>query len=304
MLEKRVQIVEIYRDEIRAVIPAGHPLAQRESVTCEDLIPYQLLLPQTGMTRTRLNSWFEEVNGELQISMELDSSETMKRFVMAGLGISFLSASNCRREVESGELKTVPLAPEPMIRKLGLIYRKDKALPKSALGFIQVILKTVRTPRRHEPGRRCCMKMRIRCWIRMRDCRMTCPRCSSRLDDARGVCPECGVNLYHNVSGIVKTSAVMIATGEESGFYDSMQEVPERLRKQLIESTASQNSGTIVIADRAGKEQLTQVLARRESVRRARQRESGSACQRTRSRAGAPQQNRNATRGLHGLPSR
>jgi hypothetical protein len=27
-----------------------------------------------------------------------------------------------------------------MIRKLGLIYRKDKALSKAALGFIQVIL--------------------------------------------------------------------------------------------------------------------------------------------------------------------
>jgi DNA-binding transcriptional LysR family regulator len=59
---------------------------------------------------------------------------------MAGLGISFLAASNCRREVEAGELKALPFAPEPMIRKLGLIYRKDKALPKSALGFIQVIL--------------------------------------------------------------------------------------------------------------------------------------------------------------------
>ena len=32
------------------------------------------------------------------------------------------------------------LAPEPMIRRLGLIYRKDKALSKAALGFIQVVL--------------------------------------------------------------------------------------------------------------------------------------------------------------------
>jgi hypothetical protein len=32
------------------------------------------------------------------------------------------------------------LGPEPMIRRLGLIYRKDKALSKAALGFIQVIL--------------------------------------------------------------------------------------------------------------------------------------------------------------------
>lgn len=140
VLEKRVQIVEIYRDEVRAIVPAAHPIAQKESVSCEDLIPYLLLLPQAGVTRTRLNTWFDPVEDELRVSMELDSSETMKRFVMAGLGVSFLAASNCRQEVEAGALKAIPLAPEPMIRKLGLIYRKDKALPKAALGFIRVIL--------------------------------------------------------------------------------------------------------------------------------------------------------------------
>jgi hypothetical protein len=59
----------------------------------------------------------------------------------------------------------------------------------------------------------------------------------------------------------------MISADGEDSFYHSVQEVPERLRKQLIESTAGDNSGTIVIADRAGKEQLTQALARRESAR-------------------------------------
>jgi DNA-binding transcriptional LysR family regulator len=64
----------------------------------------------------------------------------MKRFVMAGLGVSFLAASNCAEEVSHGRMATVSLSPEPMMRKLGLIYRKDKALSKAALGFIQVIL--------------------------------------------------------------------------------------------------------------------------------------------------------------------
>ena len=99
-----------------------------------------MLLPQSGMTRSRLNAWFEKVENDIQVSMELDSSETMKRFVEAGLGISFLAASNCREEVAAGTLHSIPLAPEPMVRKLGLIYRKDKALSKAALGFIQVIL--------------------------------------------------------------------------------------------------------------------------------------------------------------------
>ncbi|MDQ1468734.1 MAG: hypothetical protein QOJ99_214 [Bryobacterales bacterium] len=138
--EKRVQIVDIYRDEIHCVMPTGHALSSLERVGCEDLLPYLLLLPQSGMTRSRLNAWFEKVEDDIQISMELDSSETMKRFVEAGLGISFLAASNCREEVAAGTLKSIPLGPEPMVRKLGLIYRKDKALSKAALGFIQVIL--------------------------------------------------------------------------------------------------------------------------------------------------------------------
>jgi len=73
---------------------------------------------------------------------------------------------------------------------------------------------------------------------------MTCPKCFSRFEGPRGVCPQCGVSLFRNVSGIVKTSVVMISAGEENVFYDSVQDVPERLRKQLIETTASANSGT------------------------------------------------------------
>jgi hypothetical protein len=61
----------------------------------------------------------------------------------------------------------------------------------------------------------------------------------------------------------------MISAQGERGFYRSVQDVPEPLRTQLIETTTSQNSGIIVIADRAGKEQLTQVMARREAGREA-----------------------------------
>jgi len=138
--EKRLQVVDIHKDEIRLILPARHPLAGAKAVTAHDLIEYPLLLPKSGITRTRLNDWLELVEDDLHISMELDSTEMMKRFVMAGLGLSFLAMSNCREEIASGKLRAVPLAPEPMIRRLGLIYRKDKALSKAALGFIQVVL--------------------------------------------------------------------------------------------------------------------------------------------------------------------
>ena len=138
--EKKLQVVKIHADEIRAIVAPGHSLAKRRSIAPADLPGLPLLLPKTGTTRSRLNSWFEAVEEELNISMELDSTEMMKRFVMADLGLSFVAVSNCQAEIESGKIVALPLGPDPMIRRLGLIYRKDKALSKAALGFIDVIL--------------------------------------------------------------------------------------------------------------------------------------------------------------------
>jgi DNA-binding transcriptional LysR family regulator len=138
--EKKLQVAKIHTDEIILLLPGRHPLAEKKYVTPHDLLSFPLLLPKTGTTRMRLDVWLEAVEDELRISMELDSTEMIKRFVMAGLGFSFLAASHCREEVAAGKLAAVSLGPEPMFRKVGLIYRKDKALSKAALGFIQVIL--------------------------------------------------------------------------------------------------------------------------------------------------------------------
>lgn len=138
--EKKLQVVQVHSDEIRLLVPAGHPLAGCSSVRCDELVGHQLLLPKSGATRAKLNAWLEPVEDELQISMELDSTEMIKRFVMAGLGLSFMAASHCREGVAAGELSTVSLAPEPLIRRLGIVYRKDKAFSKAGLGFIQVVM--------------------------------------------------------------------------------------------------------------------------------------------------------------------
>jgi len=144
--EKRLQVAHVHRDEICAIVPARHPLAGRKAVLPHDLLDYFLIMPKQGKTRVRLDEWLEPVEHDIRISMELDSTEMMKRFVMAGLGVTFLAVSNCREDAEAGKLHTISLAPEPMIRRLGLIYRKDKALSKAALGFIQAVMDNL------EPG--------------------------------------------------------------------------------------------------------------------------------------------------------
>lgn len=94
---------------------------------------------------------------------------------------------------------------------------------------------------------------------------MICPHCQFELGKEADSCPSCGIGIVRKVSGIVKTSAVMIATGSKNNFYRSVQEVPESLRRQLIETTNGENSGVVVIADRAGKEHWTEIVAQREA---------------------------------------
>jgi DNA-binding transcriptional LysR family regulator len=138
--EKKLQVVKIHSDEIRVIVPPEHPLASRRVILATDLRLAPLLLPKSGTTRSRLNVWLEPVEDALNVSMELDSTEMIKRFVMAGLGVSFLAEDHCREEVEARRLVALPMGPEPMIRRLGLIYRKDKALSRAALGLIEVVI--------------------------------------------------------------------------------------------------------------------------------------------------------------------
>jgi DNA-binding transcriptional LysR family regulator len=138
--EKRLQVAKIHADEIKALFPPNHNLAQKDAIFPQDLAGVPLLLPKAGHTRSRLNAWLEPVEDQVVISMDLDSTEMIKRFAMAELGVGFVAGSHCREEVASGRLVARPLGPEPMVRQIGLIYRKDKALSKAALGFIEVTM--------------------------------------------------------------------------------------------------------------------------------------------------------------------
>ncbi len=152
--EKRLQIVRIHSDEIILLLPPRHPLARRGSVSPRDLVGVPLLMPKSGTTRSRLNIWLEPVEEELQISMELDSTEMIKRFVIAGLGVSFLAASHCQEDLAAGRMAVASLGPEAMTRQVALIYRKDKALSRAALSFIQVTLEHAGFPLRSAPPSR------------------------------------------------------------------------------------------------------------------------------------------------------
>jgi len=58
----------------------------------------------------------------------------------------------------------------------------------------------------------------------------------------------------------IRQSTIFISEGAATEVYSSIDEVPAELRRKLLESTTGINSATIVIADRAGREQIVRAL--------------------------------------------
>ena len=100
--EKRLEVVQIHSDEIRLLVPPAHPFAKKTSVSAEQIAVHPLLLPRGGRTRSRINEYLDAVEDDLQISMELESSEMLKQFIMAGLGVGFMAVTHARTEERRG----------------------------------------------------------------------------------------------------------------------------------------------------------------------------------------------------------
>jgi DNA-binding transcriptional LysR family regulator len=139
--DKRLTVVLIHRDELVVITPPDHPLARRSAAKVADVLDFPLLMPKVGRTRDALESIFDERHLKPSISMELDSSELMKRFVAAGIGVGFIARSNVVEDLQAKVLAAVHLADATIHRDLALVFRKDKALSRAALAFIDIAVK-------------------------------------------------------------------------------------------------------------------------------------------------------------------
>jgi DNA-binding transcriptional LysR family regulator len=135
-----LKVYPIFRDRLMLMVAARNPLAKQKSVTLAEVVSQPFIFPKTGYTRQMLDKLFRPYGSQLRVRMELPSVGMIKSFVVAGLGVSIISASFARDEVKSGEAKLLDLEDcETMSRELGLIYRADRTLPRAATAFIELI---------------------------------------------------------------------------------------------------------------------------------------------------------------------
>jgi DNA-binding transcriptional LysR family regulator len=72
---------------------------------------------------------------EPQVTMEMNSNETIKQAVMAGLGISFLSLHTIGLELEHGLISVLDVEGAPVVRAWNCVHTLSKLLSPAAEAF-------------------------------------------------------------------------------------------------------------------------------------------------------------------------
>jgi DNA-binding transcriptional LysR family regulator len=139
-----VNVLPIAEDELWLITSPTHPLASRTTINLNEVVPYPIIFHKAGTTRERLMKHFGKLWDKLNISMELASIETIKKFVSIGMGISIVPKSYVHGESEQGTLRLIRIKNLRMIRKLGLIYRRKRYLSRASKAFLEVVEESLR----------------------------------------------------------------------------------------------------------------------------------------------------------------
>jgi DNA-binding transcriptional LysR family regulator len=111
------------------VAAANHPLASKRRLTWDALKdqPFIFREPHSA-TRQFFEHLVQAQSLQVKLSMELSGNETIKQAVMAGMGISFLSAHTFQIELEAKRLAVLDLQDMPKMLDWCLLHRRDSFL--------------------------------------------------------------------------------------------------------------------------------------------------------------------------------
>jgi len=118
------------------VAAPDHPLAGKKRIALSRLAREPFVVREKGSdTWNSMEEGFGTHLADLNIAMEIKSTETIKQAVMAGMGVSFLSAHTISRELQVGSLSVLDVQGFPLMLHWYVVHRRNKRLTPVAQAF-------------------------------------------------------------------------------------------------------------------------------------------------------------------------
>ena len=118
-----------------------HPLAGQKAIGLSRVLGDPFVVRERGSdTWNSMEDAFGERLADMNIAMQIKSTETIKQAVMACRGLSFLSAHTISREVQAGAITILDVKGLPLMLNWYVVHRRGKRLPPVAQAFRQFLL--------------------------------------------------------------------------------------------------------------------------------------------------------------------
>lgn len=106
-----------------------HPLARLRNIRWSQLKHEPFIFREPGSaTRQFLEHLLQSQSLQINVTLELSGNETIKQAVMAGMGISFLSAHSFQTELAARRLAVLDIQGMPKLLDWCLLHRRDTEL--------------------------------------------------------------------------------------------------------------------------------------------------------------------------------
>ena len=146
--DRDLAAVEFHRDSLVLVVWPGHRLAKRKDVDIKELgqetfVAHIVESPY----RQRVIQMFARHRVPLQMDIEMPTLESIKMLVEMKKGVAIVPRMCVESEVAKGSLSALRIRQMRVVRKLYLVYRRDRPLTAAAQELVEMIRNKPRSSR-------------------------------------------------------------------------------------------------------------------------------------------------------------
>lgn len=136
----------VLKDELVLIMSPDHPLAGRESVAVRELGGEPFLAHNVkSASRVKVIDTFARHHTPLNITLELATIETIKRFVQKRVGLAFVPRMCVGEELERRTLASVPVRGLTYTRTLWVAHRRGATHSHAAAAFLELLRRYAKT---------------------------------------------------------------------------------------------------------------------------------------------------------------
>ena len=133
--------LKITTSQILACVPENHPLAQKESISIDDMKDTDLIMLKDGSyLREMVQSKLKNAGITPNVVLESNQIETIKGLVASGVGMAFLLDFVVE---DAPGIKSIPLA-DSLNVDVGLAWKKDRYISMAAKAFMDFCRMTLK----------------------------------------------------------------------------------------------------------------------------------------------------------------